>query len=36
MNSKVFELNKLLAELDGQEDDFISMKGILAGRGEVN
>ena len=34
MNSKVFELNKLLSELDGQGGyfiDFISTKGIQAG-----
>lgn len=34
MNSKVFELNKLLSELDGQGGyfiDFISTRGIEAG-----
>ncbi|MGC2683100.1 MAG: hypothetical protein WA323_14645 [Candidatus Nitrosopolaris sp.] len=34
MNSKVFELNKLLSELDGQGGyfiDFISTRGIQAG-----
>jgi mannose-6-phosphate isomerase-like protein (cupin superfamily) len=34
MNSKVFELNKLLSELEGQGGyfiDFISTKGIQAG-----
>jgi hypothetical protein len=34
MNSKVFELNKLLSELDGQGGyfvDFISTKGIQVG-----
>jgi mannose-6-phosphate isomerase-like protein (cupin superfamily) len=34
MNSKVFELNKLLSELDGQGGyfiDFISTSGIQAG-----
>jgi mannose-6-phosphate isomerase-like protein (cupin superfamily) len=34
MNSKVFELNKLLSELDGQVGyfiDFISTRGIQAG-----
>ena len=34
MHSKVFELNKLLSELDGQGGyfiDFISIKGIQAG-----
>jgi mannose-6-phosphate isomerase-like protein (cupin superfamily) len=34
MNSKVFELNKLLSELDGQGGyfiDFISARGIEAG-----
>jgi mannose-6-phosphate isomerase-like protein (cupin superfamily) len=34
MNSKVFELNKLLSELDGQCGyfvDFISTRGIQAG-----
>jgi hypothetical protein len=34
MHSKVFELNKLLSELDGQGGyfiDFISAKGIQAG-----
>jgi hypothetical protein len=34
MNSKVFDLNKLLSELDGQGGyfiDFISTKGIQAG-----
>jgi mannose-6-phosphate isomerase-like protein (cupin superfamily) len=34
MNSKVFELNKLLSELDGQGGyfiDFINTKGIQAG-----
>ena len=34
MNSKVFELNKLLSELDGQGGyfiDFISTNGIQAG-----
>src|SRR5215469_10923183 len=34
MNSKVFELNKLLSELDGQGGyfiDFISNRGIQAG-----
>ncbi|MFY9794925.1 MAG: hypothetical protein WAM42_14550 [Candidatus Nitrosopolaris sp.] len=34
MNSKVFQLNKLLSELDGQGGyfiDFISTRGIQAG-----
>jgi hypothetical protein len=34
MNSKVFELSKLLSELDGQGGyfiDFISTKGMQAG-----